>query len=77
MYDFVPDLFPSTSQNAQRVLGDTSTSTYFEPPHNIKFHDLTPGRQLPPVTKLVLGLYLKFVLRPEAPTTQKSAMEAF
>ena len=43
----------------------------------MEFHDLTPGRQLPPATKLVLGLSLKFVPGPEAPTTRKSAMEAF
>ena len=35
------------------------------------------GRQLPPVNKLLLGLSLKFVPRPEAPATQKIAMKTF
>ena len=53
-YGFVPDLSSSIRQNAQRVLGVVSTSTYFETPHHLEFHDFTPGRQLPPATKLVL-----------------------
>ena len=43
-YGFFPDLSSSTRQNAQRVPGDASTSTYFETPHHLEFHDLTPGR---------------------------------
>ena len=50
---------------------------YFETPYHLAFHDFTPGRQLPPATKLVLGLSFKFVPRPEASTTRKQAMEAF
>ena len=54
-----------------------SPQQYFETPHHLAFHDFTPGRQLPPATKLVLGLSFKFVPRPEASTTRKKAMEAF
>ena len=60
-YGFVPDLSSSTRQTLIRVLRDMSPSTYFERPHHLEFHDFTPGRQLPPEAKLILGLSYKFV----------------
>ena len=70
-YGFFPDLSSSTRQNSIRVLGDMPTSAYFEKPHHLEFHDFTPGRQLPPAAKLILGLSYKFVPRPKATTTRK------
>ena len=70
-YGFVSDLLSSTCQNSQRVLGDTSPSQYFDTLYNLVFHDFTSGRQLPPATRLMLGLSIEFVPRPQAPTTHK------
>ena len=71
-YGFVPDLSSSTRQNSIRVLGDMSPSAYFDRPHHLEFHDFTPGRQLPPAAKLILGLSYKFNPRPKTTTTRKS-----
>ena len=53
-----------------------SPSMYFERPHHLEFHDFTPGRQLPPAVKLILGLPYIFFQDPKPPPHEK-AMEAF
>ena len=55
-YGFVPDLQASLAKNTQRVLGDMPAGHYFQSPHKMAFHDLTPGKLLPPATRLILGL---------------------
>ena len=76
-YGFSPDPALSTRQNAQRVLGDTPASEYFNSPSNLAFHDLAGGAHLPRATRSVLGLSLKHVVTPEEPTSRKNAMESF
>jgi hypothetical protein len=76
-YGFLPDLQSSVRQNAQRVLGDTPPGFYFFSPSNLAFHDLTPGRSLPPATRTVMGLSSKFIPIRKTATTKKKAMESF
>ena len=76
-YGFSPDPALSTRQNAQRVLGDTPASEYFNSPSNLAFHDLAGGAHLPRATRSVLGFSLKYVVTPEEPTSRKNAMESF
>ena len=44
-YGFVPDLQASLAKNTQRVLGDMPAGHYFQSPHKMAFHDLTPDNR--------------------------------
>ena len=51
-------------------MGGTSPGCYFLKAMNTAFHDLTGGRLLPPATRSLLGLGLKFIPTPwYAPST--------
>ena len=76
-YGFVPDLQASLAKNTQRVLGDMPAGHYFQSPHKMAFHDLTPGKSLPPAARLILGLSNKFIPVPKFAPTRKRVMEAF
>ena len=67
----------SVHQNAQRVLGDTPQGFYFFFPSNLAFRDLTPGKCLPPATRIVMGLSSKFIPNCKTATTKKKSMESF
>jgi hypothetical protein len=76
-YGFLPDLSSSVHQNAQRVLRDTPPGFYFFSPSNLASNDLTPGKSLPPATRIVMGLSSKFIPICKTATTKKKAMESF
>ena len=75
-HGFLPDLLTSVRQNAQQVLGDTLPGHFFLSPSNLTFHNLTPGRSLPLATRIMMGMFTKFIL-PKAVTTKKHAIESF
>ena len=50
---------------------------YFHSPKKLAFHDLTPGKSLPPATRTVLGLGSKFIPIPKRPPSRKDAMVSY
>ena len=76
-YGFLPDSSTSLTKDAQRVLGDMPSGYYFQNPYKLAFHDLTPGKSLPPATRIIMGLGTKFIPVPRQAPTRKKVMEAF
>ena len=67
---FLSNLALLVHRGAREVMGGTSPGCYFRKAMNTAFHNLTGRRLLPPATRSLLGLSLKFIPTPPyAPST--------
>ena len=57
-YDFLPLLSKSVFSNTIHLLGGMTPWYYSACPSNLAFHDLTPGKVVPPADRSLLGLSL-------------------
>ena len=66
-YVFLPSS-QSIFNNACYILHNMSIWYCFARPTNLTFHDLTPGKIMPPAAKSLLGLSMKFIPTPKLTT---------
>jgi len=75
-YGFAPDLSKTVLQNATQVLEETPWWYYSTKPANLKFHDLTINKIMPPAVSSLLGQNLKFIPTPSYTTGGKEMLES-
>ena len=68
-YGFIPDPTLTVFQNACKLVRDTEWMSYHSRPSNLKFHDLTDGKTMGQAISSLLGLNLKFIVKPHYTTS--------
>ena len=68
-YGFIPDPALTVFQNACKLVRDTEWISYHSRPSNLKFHDLTEGKTMGQAISSLLGLNLKFIVKPHYTTS--------